>query len=349
MESTVSYITKLKIKMMRRVIVLILVCVMSLISAQQQSLSPNQSLRTAARFAEAKGFQTKIADWRNKAKKNYCAMRALVKKGSEKYPIAFFAAKTGMKIGAKALIGIATLGVSEVITDAAAVAKSTYDASKDMVESLVNIKTSPLTTSAKMACGTVAMGKSLGAIIKDGVVAFIEAETGVNIADIAKSATSELEAARTEVKGLVSEAAGKLSPGFAAIHEKIEGDAANAAKTAAESYVGFSCDKLCMLTKRVDQGLQQDVGLAPNQNYCELPDTFIIGRFRCMGGASTPVEGSNTQHRNGMACTVMEGLEEAGSTEEYMMAAMEGWVTIAEGEMSDAIAADYGAAQTTLG
>ena len=89
--------------MMRRVMILfVLVCVMSLTMAHpQQSLSPTQSLRRDVRFVQTKSFTETLKTWAGSAKKKYCAVRAVVKKGQEKHPMAFFVAKTGLKIGGK--------------------------------------------------------------------------------------------------------------------------------------------------------------------------------------------------------------------------------------------------------
>ena len=71
--------------MIRGIMVVLVLCMMSLISAHpQQSLSPNQSLRAEARFVEAKGFKSQLEAWRASAKLKYCAIRAVVKKAGEK-------------------------------------------------------------------------------------------------------------------------------------------------------------------------------------------------------------------------------------------------------------------------
>ena len=147
------------------------------------------------------------------------------------------------------------------------------------------------------------------------------------------------QAKGTEVKGLVDQAAAG-APGFAQISEKLEADATASAEVRAERFFGFSCDQLCMLTKNVDQATQAAAGIA-DQNYCDVPGTFIIGKFRCQGGASTPVEGSSSQHRNAMTCEVMEGVTE---TEGYFFAAAKEWVEVVEGEVSDSLSADFRAA-----
>ena len=145
---------------MRGIMILfVLVCVMSLTMAHpQQSLSPTQSLRTEARFAKVGGslpFIEALKSWRGKAKKKYCAIRTIVTKAAKKHPIAFFVAQTAAKIGTKTLIGIATLGISEVALEIGEALITGYETGKDYAESLSGIKASSLTTSAKMACGTL--------------------------------------------------------------------------------------------------------------------------------------------------------------------------------------------------
>ena len=328
--------------MIRGIMIVLVLCMMSLISAHpQQSLSPNQSLRAEARFVEAKGFKSQLEAWRASAKLKYCAIRAVVKKAGEKHPVAFFAAQTAAKIGAKTLVGIATVGISELVADTAAVIKTGYKTTTDYATELSKIKASTLTTSAKMACGSLSTGKALGAFMKDGLVAFVEVETGVNLQTVYEESGfgQALDTARTEVKGLVDQAAAG-APGFAQISEKLEADATASAEVRAERFFGFSCDQLCMLTKNVDQATQAAAGIA-DQNYCDVPGTFIIGKFRCQGGASTPVEGSSSQHRNAMTCEVMEGVTE---TEGSFFAAAKEWVEVVEGEVSDSLSADFHAA-----
>ena len=174
-----------------------------------------------------------------------------------------------------------------------------------------------------------------GAFIKDGIVAFVEAETGVDLKAVYDDSGfgEALNTARTEVKGLVDSAG---SPGFMSIADSLS---VSAATTSAEQMVGFSCEKLCMLTKSVNQALQKDTGMA-YQNYCEIPGTFVIGKFRCQGAGSTATAkaGSTAKHRHAMTCTVMKDAE---TTEDVLFAAAEGWLDVREGEVSTEMVAQY--------
>jgi len=339
--------------MMRRIMILfVLVCVMSLTMAHpQQSLSPTQSLRRDVRFVQTKSFKDTLTTWAGSAKKKYCAVRAVVEKGQKKHPMAFFVAKTGLKIGGKVLVGIATAGVSEVALEAAALIGAAYTAGKDYANDLKNIKASTLTTSARLACATRSTATNLGAFIVNGIVAIVEVETGVDLQAVIDSAPGFVEgfnAVRAEMGEVVSDLASGL-PGMQAVANTLGetfqdasmATAQSNAEKAIDKYLGFSCQNLCMLDQNVDAALQAAAGLAPGQNYCAVPGTIVVGRFRCPDTQrQQPADGGRARS-NAIQCELIEGLEGAG--DDTIAAGVRGWLKVSA-ESAIETAADYATA-----
>jgi len=343
-------------------ILFVLVCVMSLTMAHpQQSLSPTQSLRRDVRFVQTKSFKDTLTTWAGSAKKKYCAVRAVVEKGQKKHPMAFFVAKTGLKIGGKVLVGIATAGVSEVALEAAALIGAAYTAGKDYANDLKNIKASTLTTSARLACATRSTATNLGAFIVNGIVAIVEVETGVDLAALAAEPAfvQGFNAVRAEMREVVSDLSTGL-PGMQALQatlgdtfQEASGERVQqSAQDRIDKYLGFSCEKLCMLDQNVDAALQAAAGLAPGQNYCEVPGTIIVGRFRCpniVREAPTRDADGNIVGRGrsgAIICQLIDGLE--GADDDTISAGVKGWLKVSAESAIEGVATDFATANAQL-
>lgn len=263
-----------------------------------------------------------------------CTVRVMVKEQEEKHPMAFFIAKNSFMIGSHILLGLATAGIAGAVDAIVTTTLSAIKEGADAVHEMYKIKASKLTVAAKMACATKESIGHLQAVMIDGMVAFIESETGIDVASV----TQELKTTVAEVDNdILKTAAG---PGMIAVQQEYEAMKSAAGTKVAETF-GFDCSKLCMLdpamTSEAAKQILDEQGAASGQTYCKLPEGMHIGRFICKGGV-TGADG----RRGGMACSKDKSVMMA-NPEDYGEG-LDKWVTWADGEVSGLVE-DWATAQ----